>query len=102
MSALYGVFREAGANTFDITDLEYRVNGEATWHALSTAVTSLGDNWFRLDLTEVLYDATFVPIQSNNLLEFRRKTAGSYGTRKSCMIDGQLLVRNIIQSVSLE
>jgi hypothetical protein len=102
MSALYGVFREAGANTFNISDLEYRVNGTVGWSDLAANTTSLGGNWFRLDLTAALYDATFVPRQSNNLLEFRRKTAGSFATRKSCMIDGQLLVRNIIQSVSLE
>lgn len=101
LTALYGVFREAAANTFNITDLDYQVNGGG-WNPLSTAVTSLGSNWFRLDMTALLYDATtFVPLQSSNLLEFRRKTGGSYGTRQTCMIDGQLLVRNIIQSVSL-
>jgi hypothetical protein len=100
ITTLYGVYRETNSLTFDITDLEYQVNGGG-WIALSDDAVSLGSNWYRLDMTEVLYDANFVPLQSSNLLEFRRKASGSFASRVSCMIDGQLLVRTIIQSIAL-
>jgi hypothetical protein len=100
ISAVYGVYRESNSLTFNIADLEYQVNGDG-WTAVSTDAESLGSNWYRLDMTEVLYDSNFVPLQSSNLLEFRRKTAGSFASRVSCMIDGQLLVRTIIQSIAL-
>jgi hypothetical protein len=101
VTAAYGVFRESNSLTFDLADLDYQVNGGG-WHDLAGAVTSLGSNWYRLDMTEDLYDSNFVPNQPSNLLEFRRKTAGTFASRVSCMIDGQLLVRTIIQSISLE
>jgi hypothetical protein len=100
VTATYGVYRESNSLTFNITDLEYQVNSGG-WEDLSADAVSLGSNWYRLDITELLYDSNFVPNQASNLLEFRRKEAGSYASRVSCMIDGQLLVRNIIQSVSL-
>jgi hypothetical protein len=100
VSTIYGVYRESTSLTFNITDLDYRVNGGA-WADLNSNAEEIGSDWFRLDITEVLYDENFVPLLSVNVLEFRRKTAGSFGSRVSCMIDGQLLVRNVIQSISL-
>lgn len=96
----YGIYRESNALTFNLADLEYQINSGG-WIALSGVVVSLGSNWYRLDLTEDLYDSNFVPLQDSNLLEFRRKTAGSFASRVSCQIDGQLLVRTIIQSIAL-
>jgi hypothetical protein len=100
VSTIYGVYRESTSLTFNITDLDYRVNSGA-WLDLNSNAEEIGSDWFRLDITEVLYDENFVPLNAINLLEFRRKTSGSFGSRVSCMIDGQLLVRNVIQSISL-
>jgi len=96
----YGVFREATSNTFNLADLQYQVNGSG-WFNLATDAVSLGSNWYRLDMTALLYDSNFVPWRPDNLLEFRRNPSGSFSTRVSCMIDGQLLVRTIIQSIAL-
>ncbi len=97
INTTYGIFRESTINTFNITDLEYQVNG-GTWKDLSTA-TLLGGGWYRLDLSNVLMDAsTFRPVASQNTLSIRRKSTGATG--KTCMIDGQLSVRNIIQAIA--
>ena len=100
ITAAYGVYRESNALTFNLADLDYQVNGSG-WFPLSSDAVSIGNNWYRLDMTALLYDANFVPLRPDNLLEFRRKTSGSFVSRVSCMIDGQLLVRTIIQSIAL-
>jgi hypothetical protein len=96
--ALYGIFREEAANTFALSDLEYRVN-TGDWTGLETS-TDVGDGWRRLDITtQVQNSVTLRPVQTNNTLQIRRKTAGA--TEKTGQIDAQLSVRNIIQSVAL-
>lgn len=92
-----GIYRESGANTFAIGDLEYQINGGG-WADLDTA-TSLGSAWYELDITADLYDSTTKrPDQALNLLEIRRLSTGATG--KTAMIDALLSVRNIIQSIN--
>lgn len=95
---MYGIFREAGANTFDLADLEYRVNS-GSWAGLETS-TDVSDGWRRLDITSAVQNSTTLrPVQTNNVLEVRRKTAGA--TDKTAQLDVQLSVRNVIQAVAL-
>ena len=97
LSTTYGIYRESAGNTFAIGDLEYRLNG-GSWANLNGA-SSLGSDWYELDLTSALMDATtFRPNQALNDLEVRRKTAGA--TSKTAMLDSLLSVRNIIQSIA--
>lgn len=101
ISTVYGVFRDSAGNTFGQTDLEYSLDG-TTWYGFSVGIngyTSLGDNWYRIDLTSLLQNpSTLRPLNANNLLRIRRKSAGAV---KKATIDAQLNVRTIIQAMAL-
>jgi len=72
----YGIYRESAANTFALADLEYAINGGA-WAAL-TGATSLGDGWYRLELTGALCDlVTFTPNQLSNRVSVRSAVAAA-------------------------
>src|SRR5690606_35023812 len=67
---VYGIFRESAANTFDVDELEYRVNSGA-WLSLGAALPA-GDGWYQLDVTSLVMDSTtFRPLRTNNLIEVR-------------------------------
>lgn len=89
----YGIFRESGSNTLGLVEIEYQVNGGG-WGYAATAV-AVGSGWYRLDITALLQDATTLrPLQESNLVEMR-------GTvDKTCAIDAQLSVRNVIQAIA--
>lgn len=93
LSTSYGIFRASALNTYAIGDLEYSLNGGA-WSALSGAAV-LGANWYQLDLTASLYDANFRPVNTQNILEIRRRSAAATG--KTAMMDAFLRVVEIIQ-----
>lgn len=70
ISTVYGIFRETAGNTYDLAELEYRVNNGA-WVVLSGAV-SLGDGWYRLDITPAIQDTdTLLPTANSNTVEVR-------------------------------
>jgi hypothetical protein len=72
ISAVYGIFRQTGAKTYTVGDLQYRVNGGA-W-LLASGATSMGAGWYQLDLTAALMNAdTFRPLQTNNTVEIRAR-----------------------------
>jgi hypothetical protein len=101
ITTTYGIFRDSGANTFGLTDLEYSLDG-STWYGFAVGVNgfaNLSDGWYRVDLTALLQDATTLrPLANNNNLQIRRKSTGSI---KKATIDAQLGVRNIIQALAL-
>ena len=101
ISTVYGVFRDSAGNTFGQSDLEYSLDG-TTWYGFAVGINgyaSLGDSWYRIDLTSLLQNpATLRPLNANNLLRIRRKTAGAI---KKATIDAQLNVRTIIQAMAL-
>jgi hypothetical protein len=101
ITTVYGVYRDSAGNTFAVTDLEYSLDG-STWYDFTTGVNSyesLGDGWYRVDLTTLLQAAnSYRPRAANNLLRIRRKTAGAV---KKATIDAQLNVRTIIQALAL-
>jgi len=71
IEAVYGVFREAEANTYEIRHLQYRVNSGA-WAALAGDAEDAGGDWWRLDVTDAIIDAdTFRPTQEANTIEVR-------------------------------
>ncbi|MBP8294185.1 MAG: hypothetical protein KAX65_15520, partial [Caldilineaceae bacterium] len=90
-------------NTFALADLEYSVDG-ATWYAFAPTVngyTSLGDGWYRIDITALVMAAgTFLPLSANNLLRIRRKSTGATG--KMATIDAQMNIRSIIQAIDYQ
>lgn len=100
LTASYGIFRDTAGNTFGLTDLEYSVNG-TTWYAFSVGVNgfaSLGDGWYRVDLTSLLQNGTTLrPTANNNAVQVRRKSTGAI---KKAMIEAQLNVRTIIQAIA--
>lgn len=99
ITAIYGIFRETDENTTNIGVMEYRVNG-GTWAFLNTA-TDVGNDWYQLDITDLVMDSTtFRPNQTNNLLEIRAEWAGIGTPPTGATIDAQLSVRNIIQAVA--
>jgi len=72
----YGIYRESAANTYGLADLEYQVNGGA-WAALTGAV-SLGDGWYRLEMTAALCDSvTFTPVTLSNRVSIRSQVAAA-------------------------
>jgi hypothetical protein len=101
ITTVYGVYRDSAGNTFAVTDLEYSLDG-STWYNFSAGVNgyeSLGDGWYRVDLTTLLQAAnSYRPRAANNLLRIRRKSAGA---TKKATIDAQLNVRTIIQALAL-
>lgn len=101
LTTAYGIFRDSSANTFGLSDLEYSLNG-TTWYGFSVGVngfTTLGDDWYRIDLTELLADSTtYRPLSSNNALRIRRKAAGAI---KRATIDAQMNIRTQIQALAL-
>lgn len=101
ITATYGIFRDSAGNTFGLTDLEYSVDG-STWYGFSVGVngfTTLGDGWYRVDLTALLQDSvTYRPLASNNALHVRRKSTGAI---KQATIDAQMNIRTQIQSLAL-
>jgi hypothetical protein len=100
ISTVYGIFRDSGANTFGLTDLEYSVDG-STWYAFTVGVNgfaNLGDGWYRVDLTALLQNSTTLrPTVNNNAVQVRRKSTGAV---KKAMIEAQLNVRTIIQAIA--
>ena len=89
----YGIFRESGSNTLGLVEIEYQVNGEG-WAYAGTA-TAVGSGWYQLDITALLQDAvTLRPLQESNLVEMRGMVD------KTCAIDAQLSVRNVIQAIA--
>ncbi len=75
ITAVYGIFRESSAKTYDIDELEYRVNSGA-WSPLSDA-EDLGDGWHRLNITAALQDTdTLLPVQDSNRVEVRATRTG--------------------------
>ena len=100
ITATYGIFRDSAANTFGLTDLEYSVDG-STWYAFSVGVNgfaSLGDDWYRVDLTALLQNSTTLrPTANNNAVRVRRKSTGAI---KTAMIEAQINVRTIIQAIA--
>ena len=95
LSTSFGIFLADLADTLDIDDLEYQINSNG-WVALNTS-TVLGSSYYEIDVTDdVINTTTLRPLSDNNLLEIRRASAGATG--KTCMIDGFLKVREIIQS----
>ena len=100
ITAVYGIFRDSAANTFGLTDLEYSVDG-STWYAFSVGVNgfaSLGDGWYRVDLTSLLQNSTTLrPTANNNAVQVRRKSTGAI---KKAMIEAQINVRTIIQAIA--
>jgi hypothetical protein len=100
ISAEYGLYRESGANTFNLADLRYRVNG-GSWADLDADAVALSGNRYALDLTSQLYDANFRPVQQHNTLEIARKDSGSFASRKSATIDATVKFRVIIQGTAV-
>jgi hypothetical protein len=102
ITTTYGVFRDSAGNTFVLADLEYSLDA-ATWYGFAVGVNgfaSLGDSWYRVDLTELVQAVdSYRPRSANNALRIRRKTAGATG--KKATIDAQLNVRTIIQALAL-
>jgi hypothetical protein len=102
ITTVYGVYRDSAGNVFALGDLEYSLDG-TTWYGFTVGVNgfaSLGDSWYRVDLTTLLQAAnSYRPKQANNLLRVRRQTSGATG--KQCTIDAQLNVRTIIQALAL-
>ena len=100
LTAAYGIFRDSAGNTFGLTDLEYSVDG-STWYAFTVGVNgfaSLGDGWYRVDLTALLQNNTTLrPTSNNNAVQVRRKSTGAI---KKAMIEAQLNVRTIIQAIA--
>lgn len=94
LSTNFGIFRASLADTLDIDDLEFQINSGG-WTALNTA-TVLGSGYYEIDVTDdVINTTTLRPLSDNNLLEIRHDGADP---GKTCMIDGFLKVREIIQS----
>lgn len=100
VTVTYGVARDLLANTFVLGDLEYSLDG-ATWYAFTVGInryTFLGDNWHRVDLTDLLWDAdTFFPLQPDNKLRIRGIAAGQRAS-----IDAQLSIVSVIQAISYD
>ena len=95
ITTTYGVYRDPGG-AFALSDLEYSVNGGA-YVSLSGA-TSLGDGWWRLDLTSGLRNATTLrQNNSNNRVEIRRAASGSQ--QKRATIEVQLTIRANVQPI---
>jgi len=91
---VYGIFEESQANTLDVEDLSFRVNGGSD---LSASVVELGNGWYELDLTAAVADpVSFRPNQAANRLEISTAV-----TEKTAQITGQLVVRNIIQAIAV-
>jgi len=101
ITANYGIFRDSAGNTFGLTDLEYSVDG-STWYGFTVGVngfTTLGDGWYRVDLTALLQDSvSYRPLANNNALQVRRKSTGAI---KKATIDAQMNIRTQIQSLAL-
>jgi hypothetical protein len=74
LTAVYGIFREVAAKTYDIVQLEYQVNS-GSWISLDTA-DDVSDGWYALDITsQVQNTTTFRPLQANNSINIRPKSA---------------------------
>lgn len=101
ISAEYGLFRESTANTFQLADLRYRING-GSWSDLDADAVQIGSsNRYSLDITNEVYDSDFRPVQTTNTLEIARKSSGTFASRQSCTFDGVLKIRCIIQSTAV-
>jgi hypothetical protein len=104
ISMEYGIFRDDPEFTFDISDLEYSVDG-ATWYEFAVAINGfavLGDSWYRIDITDLLVNQSSLrPLNSNNLLRIRRTLPPGVWQGDRATIDAQLNIRTIIQAVAL-
>jgi len=81
VNTVYGIYRDAGIETFALSDLEYSLDG-LTWFRFLPAVngyTTLGDGWTRIDLTALLQEPiTLRPANANNLLRLRARREMTY------------------------
>jgi hypothetical protein len=69
LTTVYGIFREASAGTYDVTELKYRVNS-GSWTDLDTDAVDVGSDWYQLDITDDVMDSdTYRPSQTTNTLE---------------------------------
>lgn len=103
LTAVYGIFREDPANTFYLEDLRYQVNGVGVGDPFVLSgggqnIFSLENNRYYLDIT-ALVSTDGRPNQVSNVLEIWR-ISGATGGRVSCMIDGSLKIRTVIQSTA--
>jgi hypothetical protein len=95
VSNAFGLYRETALNTFDIDDLEFRVNA-LSWADLNTA-DAVGGGWYAIDITALVSNTdTRRPLEETNTIEVRRKTTGATG--KTAMLDVTLNVVAEIQS----
>jgi len=69
ITGVYGIYREGATKTYDISQLQYRINSGA-WADLADDAVDAGDDWWQLDITDAVIDAvTFRPNQVANLIE---------------------------------
>lgn len=93
VSADYGVHEESGANSYDEDDLTYQINGSA----VSATRQDEGGGWFSYDLTaQVVNSDTLRPVQERNFIDI----SPTANNDKSCMINAQLQIRMVLQSVA--
>lgn len=95
ISTVYGIFRADTEDTYELADLDYRINS-GSWLNIEDDAIDAGGGWWQLDITSLIINAvTFRPLAANNLLEIRSLTTG-----KTATIDAQLSVRNTIQAIA--
>jgi hypothetical protein len=93
---VYGIFRESPENTYELADLDYQVNSGGWLDAAGDAV-DVGSGWWRLDITDLVQNATNLrPLFANNILEIRSLTID-----KTATIDAHLSIRSIIQATAV-
>jgi hypothetical protein len=96
ITTVYGIYRESLANTYELADLDYQVNGGGWLDAAGDAV-DVGSGWWQLDITDLVQNATNLrPLFDNNILQIRSLVTG-----KTATIDAHLSVRNIIQATAI-
>ena len=84
----YGVYRAPAGKTYDVDELECRVNSTGSWIPLDTG-DDVGNGYYELDLTEYIQDPDlFTPNQENNLIEIRRRTTAGSLTLEGVNGDG--------------
>mgnify|MGYP001004240392 CR=1 FL=1 len=91
----YGIYEASGANTYAYSDLQWAVNGVP----VAGAPTSLGSDWYSLDLTSYIVDAGGLrPAAAANLITVAIKGASQVG--KTCQVTAQLERRTTIQAIA--
>jgi hypothetical protein len=93
----YGVFDEAGGNTYAATDLEYQINGAGGYTAVAGSAVS---GWYALDLTGAFSDPdTKRPVSATNSITFRVRAASK--VNKTVQLTAQIERRTVIQSIAV-